>query len=53
VDEVSIETLFSRNMLSPATCGLVNPDGVSTVEKAFATVKSLSEVLRERFGLTC
>lgn len=44
--------LISRSMISPATCCLVNPDGVSTVEKAFAMVKSLSEILRDRFGLT-
>ncbi len=43
--------LISRSMISPATCCLVNPDGVATVEKAFAAVKSLSETLRERFKL--
>ncbi|MGA2401313.1 MAG: hypothetical protein ABSG91_06355 [Syntrophobacteraceae bacterium] len=49
---IDLDFLISRSMLSPATCCLVNPDGVSTVEKAFAAVKSLSETLRERFRLT-
>ncbi len=43
--------LFSRSMLSPATCCLVNPDGTQTVEKAFRIVKGLSQRLRERYRL--
>jgi hypothetical protein len=43
--------LLSQSMLSPATCCLVNPDGIQTVEEAFARVKALSETLRERFAL--
>ncbi len=43
--------LFSRSLLSPATCCLVNPDGERTVEKAFAVVKALSEDLRENYKL--
>ena len=43
--------LLARSMLSPATCCLVNPDGEHTVEKAFQTVKSLSERLRSRYDL--
>ncbi len=49
---IDLGFLVSRSMLSPATCCLVNPDGISTVVKAFAVVKSLSETLRERFRLT-
>ena len=49
---IDLGFLLSRSMLSPATCCLVNPDGISTVEKAFAAVKLLSETLRERFRLT-
>lgn len=49
---VDLDFLLSRSMLSPATCCLVNPDGVVTVEKALAAVKSLSERLRDHFGLT-
>jgi hypothetical protein len=49
---IELPFLLSRSMLSPATCCLVNPDGVSTVEKAFTSVKALSEMLRERFQLT-
>jgi hypothetical protein len=45
------EYLLSRSMISPATCCLVNPDGERTVEKAFRTVKSLSEKLRNRYKL--
>jgi len=43
--------LFSRSLLSPATCCLVNPDGDKTVEKAFAVVQALSEDLRETYKL--
>lgn len=43
--------LFSRSLISPATCCLVNPDGDKTVEKAFSVVKALSEDLRETYGL--
>jgi len=49
---IDIGFLLSRSMLSPATCCLVNPDGVDTVEKAFAAVRLISEKLRERFGLS-
>jgi len=45
------EYLLSRSMLSPATCCLVNPDGVATVESAFRVTQTLSERLRERFAL--
>lgn len=45
------EFLFSRSLLSPATCCLVNPDGYRTVEKAFSVVKALSERLRETYSL--
>jgi hypothetical protein len=43
--------LFSRSMLSPATCCLVNPDGTKTVEMAFNMIKLLSSRLREKYGL--
>lgn len=45
------EYLFSRSMLSPATCCLVNADGEATVEKAFSLVQALSERLRDRYRL--
>ena len=45
------EFLFSRSLLSPATCCLVNPDGEKTVEKAFTTIIDLSSRLREKYGL--
>ena len=45
------ELLLSRSLLSPATCCLVNPDGEQTVEKAFKTIKGLSELLREKHRL--
>ncbi len=48
---IDLEFLLSRSMLSPATCCLVNPDGTSTVEKAFETTRALSRRLRERFRL--
>ncbi len=45
------EQLLSQSLLSPATCCLVNPDIEKTVEKGFATVKRLSEHLREKYGM--
>ena len=45
------DLLFARSLLSPATCCLVNPDIENTVEKGFATVKRLSERLREKYRL--
>ncbi len=45
------EYLLSRSLLSPATCCLVNPDGATTVEKAFGVVRTLSEKLRQEYGL--
>lgn len=44
--------LLSRSLLSPATCCLVNPDREKTVEKAFASIKTLSARLREKFRLS-
>ena len=46
------ELLLSRSLLSPATCCLINSDGVETVEKAFDVVRELSETLRNRYRLT-
>ncbi|MFZ5564519.1 MAG: hypothetical protein ACOZBW_10740 [Thermodesulfobacteriota bacterium] len=43
------ELLVSRAMLSPATCCLVNPDKEKTVERAFATIKQMSGMLRETY----
>jgi len=45
------EYLFSRSMLSPATCCLVNPDKEKTVDKAFKMIRDLSLRLREKYGL--
>jgi hypothetical protein len=46
---VDRELLVSRSMLSPATCCLVNPDKEKTVERAFATVKQMSAMLRDSY----
>jgi hypothetical protein len=43
--------LLSRSLLSPATCCLINPDGVKTVDMAFGAVRELSGRLREEFRL--
>ncbi len=45
------EFLFSRSLMSPATCCLVNPDGEKTVEAAFEIITELSQRLREKYGL--
>jgi hypothetical protein len=50
-DGLDRELLFSRSMLSPATCCLVNPDGEKTVDLAFRRVAELSSRLREKHGL--
>ncbi|NPA24732.1 MAG: hypothetical protein GXO34_02770 [Deltaproteobacteria bacterium] len=45
------ELLLSRSLLSPATCCLINPDKQKTVNLAFASLRRLSETLRERYQL--
>jgi len=46
---VDREMLVAQGLLSPATCCLVNPDGEKTVDKAFAVVQQLSNVLRDAY----
>ncbi|MFC1532811.1 hypothetical protein ACFL7M_05555 [Thermodesulfobacteriota bacterium] len=48
---IDLEFLLSRSLLSPATCCLVNPDGVETVDKAFGITRRLSKKLRGYYGL--
>ena len=48
---IDLEYLLSRSMLSPATCCLVNPDKEKTVEKAFASVQTLSTMMRSEYNL--
>lgn len=48
---VDRELILARGMISPATCCLVNADGVETVERAFEATTELSKRLRDRFGL--
>ena len=48
---IDLEFLLSRSMLSPATCCLVNPDKEKTVEKAFASVQTLSTMMRSEYNL--
>jgi hypothetical protein len=45
------EFLFSRSLLSPATCCLINPDKEKTVDKAFAVIRNLSTRLRNKYRL--
>lgn len=40
------EQIIARGMLSPATCCLVNPDKECTVERAFANMNRMTELLR-------
>lgn len=49
---IDIPQLLSQSMLSPATCCLVNPDKEKTVDKAFASVRALSVMLREKYKLS-
>jgi hypothetical protein len=43
------EQLIAQSMLSLATCCLVNPDKERTVERAFATVKQMADVLKAKY----
>ncbi|MFZ0242591.1 MAG: hypothetical protein WAL90_13175 [Desulfobacterales bacterium] len=43
------ELLIARGMISPATCCLVNPDKERTVDRAFAAVNGMAEVLRTKY----
>ena len=46
---VDRDLMLSRSLLSPATCCLVNPDKTETVERAFAAIKRISEMLRGKY----
>lgn len=46
---VDRQQLVFQAMLSPATCCLVNPDKERTVERAFAAVKGMAVLLREKY----
>ena len=43
------EQMIARSMLSPATCCLVNPDKELTVERAFSSVRKISDLLRKQY----
>ena len=43
------QQLIARSMLSPATCCLVNPDRERTVERAFAAVNRMADVLKAKY----
>jgi len=47
---VDPELVFSRSLITPATCCLVNPDLTVTVERSFGLVSELSRELRSRFA---
>jgi hypothetical protein len=44
------DLLIARSMLSPATCCLVNPDKERTVERAFAAVNRMADLLRTKYS---
>ena len=46
---VDRDQMMAQSMLSPATCCLVNPDKERTVERAFSSVKKISDMLREKY----
>lgn len=48
---IAMDDLLNKSLLSPATCCLVNPDGEKTVEKAFETIRRISQKLREEYKL--
>lgn len=49
---IALEHLLASSLLSPATCCLVNPDKEKTVERAFAAIKRLSEVLKQKYNIS-
>ena len=46
---VDRDQMVARSMLSPATCCLVNPDKERTVERAFAAVNRMADILRDKY----
>ena len=48
---IDIPYMLQKSMLSPATCCLINPDKEKTVEKAFAVVQKLSDILRTKYNM--
>ena len=46
---VDREQMLAASLLSPATCCLVNPDKERTVERAFACVNQMAQMLRDRY----
>jgi hypothetical protein len=46
-----LQQLFSQSILMPATCALMNPDGLKTVENAYDCLKKLSRRLRAKYLL--
>lgn len=46
---VDRDRMIAQSMLSPATCCLVNPDRERTVERAFAAVNRMAEVLKDQY----
>jgi len=47
--KIDREQLIARSMISPATCCLINPDKEGTVERAFAAVNQMADVLRMKY----
>jgi len=50
-NNIDRDQLIARSMLSPATCCLINPDRERTVELAFASVKRIAEMMREKYNI--
>ena len=48
---ISLKDILRQSWLAPARCCLVNADGADTVERAFATLKAVSTVLRDKYNL--
>lgn len=44
-------TIVNRSLITPATCCLINPDLTATVEKAYAMVRKVRDLLRETIRL--
>jgi len=41
--------MIAQSMLSPATCCLVNPDRLRTVERAFGAVNRMADLLKNKY----
>ncbi|MDA8442146.1 MAG: hypothetical protein M0Z55_07200 [Peptococcaceae bacterium] len=45
------ELILRQGLLAPSRCCLLNADGTKTVEKSFAILREVSQIIRDKFNL--